>query len=396
MTSGAVVDIVIVLVAVSMTAYGYTSGVLQAGSALLGLAIGFALGLPLAARLGEQVDSPGLRLGVVVGVIVLLANAGYVSGVLVGRWLKRQVRRPLAVGLDRAAGGLLSAAVALVLIWALTLPLAASPIPVVSQAIRGSVVLPRIDAVMPDEARSVYDAIEAAIAEQGLPDVVGPLQRTDVADTGEPDPGGITDPEVQAASGSVVKIVGNAPQCSRQVNGSGFAYAAGRVVTNAHVVAGTSSVVVEAGGEAYDATVVYADEGIDVAVLKVDGLALPPLSLDPAPPADGVDAVVAGYPGGGAKTLGPAKVRATGDISGPTFREDATVTREVVAVRGTVIGGNSGGPLLDLDGEVIGLIFAAAVDEPDVAYALSVGQIDDALTAGATAAKPVDTGACYA
>lgn len=395
MSTGVLVDILIVVLVLSMTAFGYRSGLLKAGSSLAGLVLGLTVAVPLASYLGKQVDSVGLRLGVVVGLMVLLANAGYISGLLVGERLRRRVRRPVTAGVDRAAGGLLSAVLAVVLVWTIALPLAGSPIPEVSKAIRGSMVLPQIDQVMPDRARAVYDAIDAAIAEQGLPDVLGPLQQTDVADVGQPDDGAVQDPQVQAASASVVKVIGDASQCGRQVNGSGFAYADHRVVTNAHVVAGTSSLVVEVGSKAYEATVVYADEGLDVAVLKVDDIAIPALALDAQVPEAGADVVVAGYPGGGPKTLGPAKVRATGKISGPTFRQDATISREVVALRGTVVGGNSGGPLLDLDGEVVGLVFAAAVDEPEVGYALTVDQIDEALAAGVGAVDEVQTGACY-
>lgn len=396
MSAGVLVDVVIVAIAVSMTAYGYRSGLLKAGSSLVGLVLGLIIAIPLASYIGKQIDSVGLRLGVVVGLIVLLANAGYIGGLLIGERLKRRVRRPFAAGVDRAGGALLSGLLAVVLVWTIALPLAGSPLPGVSKTIRGSTLLPWIDEVMPNQARSVYDSIESAIAEQGLPDVLGPLQQTDVVDVGEPDDAAVQDPEVQAASASVVKVIGNAPQCSRQVNGSGFAYAEDRVVTNAHVVAGTSSIFIEIGTQTHEATVVYADEGIDVAVLKVDGLDIPSLPLDPVKPTVGTDVVIAGYPGGGAKALGPAKVRVTGDISGPTFRQDATITREVVALRGTIIGGNSGGPLLDLDGEVVGLIFAAAVDETDVGYALTIDQIDEALAAGANAEDKIQTGACYA
>lgn len=395
MSAGVVVDVAIVLILVLMTLSGFRSGVLKAGSALTGLVLGLALAIPLTSYVGRQVDSEGVRLGVVVGLLVLLANAGYLGGLLVGERLRKRVRGRLAAGVDGAAGALLSAILAVLLVWTIGMPLAASPLPWISKQVRGSAILPVIDQVMPDEARAAYDAIEAAIADQGLPDILGPLQQTDVADVGAPNPASVQDPQVHAASASVVKVIGAAPQCSRQVNGSGFVYADGRVATNAHVVAGTSSLKVLVGSERHDATVVYADEGIDVAVLKVDGLTLPPLALDPAELAAGTDVVVAGFPGGGPKSLGAAKVRATGDVSGPTFRETATITREVVALRGSVVGGNSGGPLLDLDGEVVGLIFAAAVDEPDVGYALSVDQIDEALAAGAQASGKVQTGACY-
>lgn len=389
------VDIAIVVIIVAMTAVGFRSGLVKAGSSLVGLVLGVAISIPVVSYVGKQIAESGPRIAVVVGLVVLLANVGYVSGMLIGERLRNRVRKRAAIGADRAAGGVVSALVAVLSVWTLALPLAASALPGVAKIVRGSSILPVIDSIMPDGARTAYDAIEAALADQGLPDVLAPLQQTEVADVGAPNTGVIQDPEVLAASGSVVKVVGDAPQCSRQINGSGFVYADDRVVTNAHVVAGTSSMSIQTASQTYDASVVYADEGIDVAILKVDGLGLPALPVDAVAPDAGSDAIVAGYPGGGPMTLGAAKVRTTGDISGPNFRHTSTVTREVVALRGTVVGGNSGGPLLDLDGEVIGLVFAAAVDEADVGYALSVDQIDEALAAGENKDTNVVTGDCY-
>jgi len=248
---------------------------------------------------------------------------------------------------------------------------------------------------MPPSARALYDAIDAAIREQGLPDVVGPLQQTEVADVGPPSAAAAGDREVAAAGGSVVKVEGHAAQCGRIVDGSGFVYAPGRVATNAHVVAGTDSLSVYAGGERHDATVVYADENLDLAVLAVAGLEVTPLPLDSQVQAAGADVVVVGHPGGGELTFAAAKVRGTGEVTGPTFRGGELVTREIVMLRGKVVPGNSGGPVVDLDGEVVGVVFGAAADQSDVGYALAIASIADELQAARTATGAVVTGDCY-
>src|SRR3712207_3688063 len=101
-----------------------------------------------------------------------------------------------------------------------------------------------------------------------------------------------------------------------------------------------------------------------------------------------------GYPGGGPFFVGPARVRQGGDISGPDFRNTQTVVRDVYALYGEVRAGNSGGPLFDPEGQVLGVVFASAIDDPRPGYALTYGEVEDAARAGQASQAPVSTGSC--
>jgi S1-C subfamily serine protease len=152
--------------------------------------------------------------------------------------------------------------------------------------------------------------------------------------------------------------------------------------------------VVQAEGGEYEATPVYVDERTDVAVLAVPGLPQLPLSFAGTPLDTGDDAIIMGYPGGGDLYIGPARVRDRGDISGPDFRRSDTVVRDVYALRGSVRAGNSGGPLFGLDGKVLGVVFASAIDDPDTGYALTAEQVAPAARQGARSSAAVSTGGC--
>jgi S1-C subfamily serine protease len=164
-------------------------------------------------------------------------------------------------------------------------------------------------------------------------------------------------------------------------------------MTNAHVLAGVDDPRVELGGRAYGARTVYFDPALDVAVLAVPDLAAPVLSF--AEPAErGADSVVAGHPGGGPFTAVPARVRQELDARGFDIYSRGSVDREVYAVSADVRPGNSGGPLLDSDGDVYGVVFAAAADQPGVGYALTADAVAAAAGAGAAATRTVATGEC--
>jgi len=68
--------------------------------------------------------------------------------------------------------------------------------------------------------------------------------------------------------------------------------------------------------------------------------------------------------------------------------------REVYSFRGTVVPGNSGGPLLSPRGRVFGVVFAAGLGEADTGYAITAAQAAEVAATGRTATAPVDTGAC--
>jgi S1-C subfamily serine protease len=273
-------------------------------------------------------------------------------------------------------------------------PLASSPFPGVSSQVRKSALVQAVDQAVPDRVRSVYDSLRQAIDRRGLPDVLDPLTPTQVRDVPAPDDSLLKSPVVAAVQGSVVKVSGIAPSCSRQIDGSGFVYAPERVMTNAHVLAGVADPVVIAEGDRYDATPVYVDDVVDIAVLDVPGLPERSLPFSTRAADTGDDSIIMGYPGGGNFWVGPARVRDRGKISGPDFRDTRTVVRDVYALFGTVRAGNSGGPLFAPDGTVLGVVFASAIDDPKTGYALTGPQVEKAATAGSGASAEVSTGPC--
>jgi S1-C subfamily serine protease len=89
-------------------------------------------------------------------------------------------------------------------------------------------------------------------------------------------------------------------------------------------------------------------------------------------------------------------VRSRTTVSGADIYGGGSVRREVYAVRATVRSGNSGGPLVTGRGQVLGVVFATALDSSDTGYALTAAEVAPDASAGRTADTPVDTGRCTA
>ena len=100
-----------------------------------------------------------------------------------------------------------------------------------------------------------------------------------------------------------------------------------------------------------------------------------------------------GYPGGGPFVATPARIRDIIQLNGPDIYRTTTVKREVYTIRGTVRQGDSGGPMIDLSGNVLGVVFGAAVDDPDTGFVLTANEVSRQMAkVGDT--QRVATGAC--
>jgi putative serine protease PepD len=139
--------------------------------------------------------------------------------------------------------------------------------------------------------------------------------------------------------------------------GSGFVYdESGDIVTNAHVVEGATSIKVElSNGKTYDATLVGSDSSTDLAVIKVAAPAsqLHPLTLANSSSVEVGDGVVAiGSPFGLSETVTAGIVSALHrQIDSP----NGFTIPGAIQTDAAINHGNSGGPLLDLSGKVIGV-----------------------------------------
>jgi S1-C subfamily serine protease len=165
-------------------------------------------------------------------------------------------------------------------------------------------------------------------------------------------------------------------------------------MTNAHVVAGTEDVEIELNGDRYDARVVVYDPKLDLAVLYVPGLDAPVMRFAQADARSGTGAVVLGFPLDGPYNPQPARVRDVGEITGPDIYESGDVTREVYTIRALVRSGNSGGPLVASNGQVLGVIFAAAADDPNTGFAVTADEAGPAARAGRQRTRGTGTGNC--
>lgn len=394
MTGSQWLDFALFALAAAAAISGWINGAAASGFALLGVGIGATSGLLVAPHLVREIDSPVGRLSAGLAIIAVMVIIGQVAGVTIGRAARRYISGTGARLLDSTIGAVFQAAAMLLVAWLVAVPVAAQEGNSLGKAVRGSSVLAKIDDVAPAQLQQIPAAFTEVLGTTGFPDILGPFGTTPLHEVDPPDPVLASSEVVKRVEPSVLKILGRAESCSRALEGSGFVAAPGFVMTNAHVVAGTDQVTVMSGAEELSADVVVYDPSVDVAVLRVAGLAAPVLPFDEERARTGDDAIVLGYPGNGPFRADAARIRERVTLRGPDIYREQTVEREVYILRGTVREGNSGGPLVSPDGKVVGVVFGAAMDADDTGYALTVEQVLPQLMSAIEAPGPVPTGTC--
>ena len=387
---------VLVVAALLFAVSGYRQGFVVGVLSFIGFLGGGVLGARLAPAVAATGPLEGLpRTAVGLVVVFVAATLGQVVATVVGAAVRKRLTWRPARQVDAFAGAAVSVVSLLLVSWLVGRAVASSPYEALSSQVQRSVVLGAVDGLVPDSGRRLFTSLRDLVDERGFPEVFKELRRPDVTDVAPPDPALAASPVVQRARPSVLKITGEATDCGKRIEGSGFVYAPERVMTNAHVVAGVTRPMVEvAEGELLPATVVLFDPGRDLAVLAVPGLRRPALAFNTRTAEPGAGAIVVGYPKDGPFRPNSARISADQDARGLDIYGEQTVVREIYALRGLVEQGNSGGPLLDLKGRVYGVIFAAAADDKNVGYALTAQEVASQAAAGAAATGSVSTRTC--
>ncbi|GLY47915.1 MarP family serine protease [Lentzea sp. NBRC 102530] len=390
------VDLLVLGLAAIAAVSGARQGMVVALPAFVGVLVGLILGTQIAPLLVSQFENVVTKVVFAVGIVVLLVALGETIGVYIGRTIKARVNASPLRGADNALGAIVQGFVVFVVAWMIALPLTSVVgLPDLTSSLKQSVILGKVDQTMPQAARVLSGDLQKLFDVSGFPQAMDPFNRTPLKEVEPPNNQLADSPVAQRLKASVLKVRGRAPSCSRALEGTGFVIAPERVMTNAHVVAGTNEVTVEVGRGQFDATVVSYDPRTDIAVLAVPDLEATPLQFRSDEVQPGEDGIVLGYPLDGPYKASPARVRERIPLlRGPDIYDAQTVTRDVYTVRAEVRSGNSGGPLVDPNGRVMGVVFGAAVDDPETGFVLTAQQVQSMVQKAPTLTKRASTQGC--
>ncbi len=389
-------DVILLLVLLAYAVSGLRQGLVVSALSLGGFLLGAVVGMKFLPGLVSGWDPGWQRTLVLVLGVLAVGWFGQVLGSLLGNQLRGVVSWQPARSIDAVLGGVASVAVVGLVVWFVAGAVRGGPLPALSRQVASSQVVRVIDQVVPPRASELFMTFRQVVEAQDFPRVFVGTDPEPIASVEPPDPA-VVGAAASTAAQSIIKVTGDAPSCGRGREGTGFVIAPERVVTNAHVVAAVDepSVQVTGIGELLPADVVLFDPERDLAVLAVPGLAAPALGIGDQLDAD-ADAVVAGFPLDGGYTAVPARVREVLRAQGKDIYSASTVVRQVYSLAARVEPGNSGGPLLDSGGEVVGVVFARSLDDAGTGYAMTLGEVAPVLGAAEGARDRVPTGACIA
>jgi S1-C subfamily serine protease len=388
-------DWLLVVLVVAYAVSGYWQGFVTGAFATAGLLLGGLFGVWLApVALGDADPSLLVSLGALF-IVILSASLG--QGLL--QWSGAKIRERItwqpARALDAVGGAVLSGCAVLIVAWALGVAVSGSRIDGVTPMVRSSLVLSKVNQVLPQRAGGLLDAFNNVVGTSFFPRYLEPFSPERIVNVAPGDKRMVRDPDVTRAGSSVLKVRGT-NDCGRGIEGSGFVYAEHRLMTNAHVVAGVDDPQVVVGDDTLDAKVVFYDSDLDIAVLDFDSDAIPVLPFtDTSAPAQPKDPIaILGYPQDGPFDIETGRIRAKQTLRSPDIYGDGAVIRDVYSLRGLVRPGNSGGPVVTSAGKVAGVVFAASVTDDDTGYALTADQVRDAAEEGRVSDHEVSTQGC--
>ncbi len=386
-----ILDIVLLLILLSYLVSGLRKGFVVTLGGIVGIVAGAVAAFFAIPLVSQWVPDSGWRLTAAIAVAVLLVVLGHALGSGIGAGIRRRMDFPPLRPVDRVLGGAMNLAVTALVISMLAFSLGTMGVPFISQQIAGSKVIAAIEHLTPNPVKAWAAQVRSAVVADGIPLVLDPQAPRKPA----PIPDTSTDtPALNEASASVLRIAGTAFQCGQNQTGSGFAVAPNRVMTNAHVVAGVNEPVVEIpDGRVLPGRVVFFDAVRDLAVLAVDDLNVRPLPLG-GELSEGDFAAFQGYPAGGPFQSNPATIQGRSQVLVQNIYGADPSSLQVYTLAADVKQGNSGGPLLDADGNVAGVVFAKSTQNVPVGYALTLEEVKPVVDAASGYQETISAGQC--
>ncbi len=279
---------------------------------------------------------------------------------------------------------------ALVTVWLLASTLVNSSSAAVDSSILQSKIISGLNRVLPAPP-TLFSQAQGFLTAEGFPPVFAALAPASAEPVALPSNSQLR-AAVLADQASTVKVEGYG--CGVLQEGSGFVAAPGLVVTNAHVVAGLPQPMVQVGTSVLSTKVVWFNPSYDIAILRVSGLDEPVLKLYPGTVGRGTQAAVLGFPEGGPFTVDGAGVMSMFEAEGRDIYGKSLTVRNVYEIDALVRPGNSGGPLVLPDGQVVGVVFSRSTADANVGYALTSPGVQAQLSEALPATRVVSTGPC--
>ncbi len=387
-----IIDIVILLLLISAVIRGREIGFVQQALSTVGFFGGLLIGVLLEPQTVKLVHTQLSRSVVTLATTLGCAFIFLAFGEYIGVMLKKHVAHANLNRYDNLLGSVVSVISVLIGVWLGAAVLRSLPYVGFQNELKSSRIVEGLYRSLPPAPNVIAD-LGHLVDPNGFPRVFNGLEPSP--------PGSVKLPSseelahaVSIDQASVVKLVGEG--CGGIVEGSGFVVKPGIVATNAHVVAGISHSYIEDINGNHPASVIYFNPNLDFALLRVNNLAGLPLKISSPDVANDTPGAVLGYPGGNGFKVEKAEVLQEFEATGSNIYDQGSTNRQIYEVDANIIPGNSGGPLINTNGVVIGVVFAQSTAYQDIGYALVSQPIVKIIKSTSSNSAPVGTGSCAA
>ena len=247
MTGATILDIVLVFVCLGALTSGYRQGGFSAALSFVGVILGGFFGVklvPIAVRVAEEnfSDNHSARFFAALITVTVVVVVGYAIGSSIGANLRDKIRTRELLRLESVVGAIVQVFTTLLIVWLVLVPIATGNVGGFGKAIKGSKILGAVGNSAPAWFKQLPAQTSQLINDSGFPMIADPMENLPTTEVDPPDNALMRSPAVKNTRESVVRVVGEAEQCSRILQGSGWVIDKDMVMTNAHVVAGTDKV----------------------------------------------------------------------------------------------------------------------------------------------------------
>ena len=360
------VDVLIGAIVIVTAIRGWFQGAIRQVLGWIGLIAGFYLGIQIAPSLSTRITHSSWREVLALALVLVCTYAGHFLGHLVGVSIRRTVKMVQLGVVDSVVGVAVAVAGALITCWLVAALLVATSWSTVASGIQGSRVLKALDQSLPT-VPSAEAHLQSMLRNVNFPNVFASIVAPTVPFSGTSPKLGRNTLSPYSPS-EILKVL--AMGCSGTHQGTGFFVTPQLMVTNAHVVAGATSVTV--GGVPAD--VALYDPVNDIAILRV-AMSATPLNFVVSAPSSGAKAEVIGFPLDGPRTISPSIINGQITAESRDIYDKQTFQRTVLVVYSNIEPGNSGSPVM-VRGDVAGVVFSKSLTQSETAYAIPAAMVE--------------------